>query len=172
MLPTHPYYKQTTELPPKTKESESMPAFSASPGDYVEITLKGYVVYNTGGFIGITNDREVMEKNKKSVRVTFDREQGEYYFDIPEYMVTDEPKKAHEYAHGTIVRVTPKAGSGQVAGAAILEYRHDASSSTEWPCLPEGGTKTHWFDPNDGRPAIVTPDSVIEPLWDPEGNYR
>lgn len=144
-----------------------MPRYSVSPGDHVEITLKGYVVYNAGGFLAITNSKKLLERFEKGDGATFDRDKGEFYFDIPEYMIASEPAKTHEYPEGTLARVS---GVTKVAiqdvsrytgGALVLEYRHTAGRAGRWGA-------TNWFFASTEIPVYVDPEASIRIIWNPE----
>jgi hypothetical protein len=132
-----------------------MPHFSASPGDFVEMKIKGYVVYNAGGFIGITNDRDVYEQYKNESSVTFDREQGEFYFDIPNHM-TESVEEAHPYPAGTLARI-----KHPNAWARVVQYSVDNP-------FKDGRGETHWLEANTGKPVFIEPDDEVEIIWNPE----
>lgn len=128
------------------REDQSMPTYSVSPGDYVEIPLKGYVVYNAGGFIAITNSRVVYERSKSDTQAVFDRDKGEYYFDIPEHMIVREPERVPEYADFTLARVLVDGRTQPI----VLEFK-------------DGG----WRDPNSHTP-IERRVVVQRVLYNPE----
>lgn len=131
-----------------------MPRYRVSPGDHVEVTLSGIVVYNMGGFMAITNSVEVYERSKKrggtQVEVTFNTDAGEYYFDIPEDMIVKDPVIRPHWPHGTLARIRPSDGDPIM----VLEYRHYA-----------GGTKGDWYDPN--KPSVEGPIEVTDPVIPP-----
>ncbi len=129
-----------------------MPAFPGSKGDYVAITIQGYLTYNEGGGIGITNDLKVAETGE------FDRDQGEFYFDLPEQMVTSvEP--AHRWANGTVVRAVYVHPDTMQMKTQIAEYVHTKTQGS------------YWVDPNSRLALVIHPNAKITPLWDHEGNY-
>ena len=144
-----------------------MPRYSSRPGDHVEVTLKGYVVYNAGGFLALTNSEKVLKRTQKGDGATFDRDKGEFYFDIPEYMIVSEPTKTHEYPEGTLARVSgvTKVGREDLPvnqpGALVLEYRHEVGKAGQWG-------DTYWFFANTGIPVSIGPDAKVEIIWNPE----
>lgn len=133
-----------------------MPHYSVSPGDFVEIAIKGYVVYNAGGYIAITNSLDVVERCKQS-DATFDRDKGEFYFDIPGWMIAS-VEEAHLYPDGTIARITP--GPSEVT--LVCEYLIGRKFAAH------GRGETHWFQCNTGAPVVVDVHSKVRVIWNPE----
>ncbi len=72
-----------------------MPSYSARPGERVDITVRGYVTYNTGGFLNIS-DKPLVEGEP---------EEGSARLDIPEWMVVAEPVAAPLWPNGALLLV-------------------------------------------------------------------